>query len=575
MNRIRILIMFLISFSVGFSTERYIPKNRQEREYLEKIRERTFKVGVVQKNYFASEKIDGVSLNDIVEDMFRSYLGMNVTIEKREWDENYSNFKNGELDILTYLTPSEDRINYALFTQGIIEENLVVVSRDKKIDTINDLNGLEVFVTQNSIYQKFLERLIDKNSLDLKYIEVSDIGDKRPFSYVDSDLNTIGEKNKLILGRLPKATLGLLKEHDELVKIIDNSLDEKYGALIKNWFEKRKEKIFKDKLDKLLTENEKQYLTDLPVLRVAYGDIEKISTYSSLENRYIGIAPRIINYISEKTDIQVIESVNLRKTNWRAWKEKLSDGYIDMMLLSKTPEREKEFLFTNKLSDLNIYEITDLNSENKTNKTIGVIKDSIEEKVALEYFINSKIKRYESEEKINQDFKRKKIDTILSINADNYDISKYTVRVLDVVPMNIVLKKEHIILRDIFNKVIDEFINIDEFMQDSEITRRKTELYEKRAHKNIIVLIVISCFFLSILVMHQTAKMQKHKKTTKELLKDDLTGLYSRRVYNEFCRENIKLEGCAILLDLNNFKSVNDTYGHDYGDKILIEVGKC
>ncbi|MGL5204400.1 EAL domain-containing protein [Cetobacterium sp.] len=575
MNRIRILIMFLISFSMIFSTERYIPKNKEERDYLEKARERTFKVGVVQKNYFASEKIDGVSLNDIVEDMFRSYLGMNVAIEKREWDENYSNFKNGELDILTYLTPSEDRINYALFTQGIIEENLVVVSRDKKIDTINDLNGLEVYVTQNSIYQKFLERLIDKNSLDLKYIEVSDIGDKRPFSYVDSDLNTIGEKNKLILGRLPKATLGLLKEHDELVKIIDNSLDEKYGALIKNWFEKRKEKIFKDKLDKLLTENEKQYLTDLPVLRVAYGDIEKISTYSSLENRYIGIAPRIINYISEKTDIQVIESVNLRKTNWRAWKEKLSDGYIDMMLLSKTSEREKEFLFTNKLSDLNIYEITDLNSENKTNKTIGVIKDSIEEKVALEYFINSKIKRYESEEKINQDFKRKKIDTILSINADNYDISKYTVRVLDVVPMNIVLKKEHIILRDIFNKVIDEFINIDEFMQDSEITRRKTELYEKRAHKNIIVLIVISCFFLSILVMHQTAKMQKHKKTTKELLKDDLTGLYSRRVYNEFCRENIKLEGCAILLDLNNFKSVNDTYGHDYGDKILIEVGKC
>ncbi|MGL4629074.1 MAG: hypothetical protein ACRCUR_06255, partial [Cetobacterium sp.] len=214
MNRIRILIMFLISFSMIFSTERYIPKNKEERDYLEKARERTFKVGVVQKNYFASEKIDGVSLNDIVEDMLRSYLGMNVAIEKREWDENYSNFKNGELDILTYLTPSEDRINYALFTQGIIEENLVVVSRDKKIDTINDLNGLEVYVIQNSIYQKFLERLIDKNSLDLKYIEVSDIGDKRPFSYVDSDLNTIGEKNKLKLGRLPKATLGLLKEHD-------------------------------------------------------------------------------------------------------------------------------------------------------------------------------------------------------------------------------------------------------------------------------------------------------------------------------------------------------------------------
>lgn len=575
MRGIRILIIFLINFSMLFSTEKYIPKNRQEIEYLEKIREKTFKMGIVQKNYFASEKIDGISLNDIIEEMFRDYLDLNIILEKREWDENHSKFKNGDLDILGYLTPSEDRKNYALFTQGIIEENLVIVSRDKKIDTIGDLDGLKVYVTRESIYEKFLERFIDKNEIHLEYIPMSDIGDDRPYSYVDSDLNTIGEKNKLKIGRLPNASLGFIKEHRELVKIVDNALDEKYGLIIKNWFEKRKEKIFKCRLNSLLTKEEKEYLNELPVLRVAYGNIEKISEYSPLENRYVGIAPRIINYISEKMGIQVIERVDLRRANWRGWTQKFLAKEIDVMLLSKTPEREKNFLFTNKLSDMNVYEITNLNLQNKKNKKIGVIKDSIEEKIAREYFVNSDIIPYDNEEKINQDFKKRKLNTILSINAGSYDISKYSIKVLDVVPMNIVLSKDNIILRDILNKAINEFVNMDEFMQDSEITRKKIEIYEKRVHKNLIALIAISCIFLIVLAMHQTLKIFKHKKKNNELLRDELTGLYSRRVYNQFCKKNQTLKGCAILLDLNNFKILNDTYGHDYGDKILIEVGEC
>ncbi len=61
---------------------------------------------------------------------------------------------------------------------------------------------------------------------------------------------------------------------------------------------------------------------------------------------------------------------------------------------------------------------------------------------------------------------------------------------------------------------------------------------------------------------------------------DSLTGLYNRKAFFERLRETI---ACAnrdmhikniLFLDLDKFKQVNDTYGHDVGDEILIEVAK-
>ena len=57
-----------------------------------------------------------------------------------------------------------------------------------------------------------------------------------------------------------------------------------------------------------------------------------------------------------------------------------------------------------------------------------------------------------------------------------------------------------------------------------------------------------------------------------EATHDELTGLYNRRGY-EFLIDNVDLETSALLLfDLDEFKSVNDTYGHDVGDKVLVRA---
>ena len=66
--------------------------------------------------------------------------------------------------------------------------------------------------------------------------------------------------------------------------------------------------------------------------------------------------------------------------------------------------------------------------------------------------------------------------------------------------------------------------------------------------------------------------MRSKEKLTYEATHDKLTGMYNRRGY-DFLMENIDLETSAlILLDIDKFKGINDTYGHDTGDRILKRV---
>ena len=72
-------------------------------------------------------------------------------------------------------------------------------------------------------------------------------------------------------------------------------------------------------------------------------------------------------------------------------------------------------------------------------------------------------------------------------------------------------------------------------------------------------------------LMYQTNLVNKEKLSF-EATHDKLTGRYNRRGY-DFLLKNVDMETSTLLIiDLDTFKKINDTFGHDVGDKVLIKA---
>ncbi len=121
-------------------------------------------------------------------------------------------------------------------------------------------------------------------------------------------------------------------------------------------------------------------------------------------------------------------------------------------------------------------------------------------------------------------------------------------------------------------------------------------LYEKPQYlKDVFITLLPLIIFLimfGILIMIYL-KVYKSEKKQKEMVKelnikqveldyvamfDQLTDVYNRRgLYKELEKMDIQkstVMPCIIMVDIDHFKKVNDTYGHDVGDIVLVELCK-
>ena len=89
----------------------------------------------------------------------------------------------------------------------------------------------------------------------------------------------------------------------------------------------------------------------------------------------------------------------------------------------------------------------------------------------------------------------------------------------------------------------------------------------KKLYRHISIILLVSLIILII----SFKRAQYLDKKTKI---DALTNIGNRLAFNTKLKELKNKDYYMLLFDIDNFKRLNDTYGHDFGDEVLFTVGK-
>ncbi len=122
----------------------------------------------------------------------------------------------------------------------------------------------------------------------------------------------------------------------------------------------------------------------------------------------------------------------------------------------------------------------------------------------------------------------------------------------------------------------EESLLINKDYSDYSIQKYNDELHLREMNKKVLhdyikkfIIILISIISIMILYM-------KNKSLKEENRIDGLTGIYNRAYLNDIYGKRIKSNKNfnVFIFDIDNFKSVNDKYGHLVGDEVLKGVAK-
>ena len=356
-------------------------------------------------------------------------------------------------------------------------------------------------------------------------------------------------------------------------------------GLIKNNIEV--DKLLHTKTDAVISDAEKEYLKKKKVITMCIDP--DWMPFEKLENdTYTGMSSDFFKLFRKKipANIKLIET-----QNWDESLEYAKSRKCDIISLSmKTPSRDKYLNFTEPYVDIPLVIATKLDVAfissyyELEGKKIGMTKGfAFVELLRSKYPFLEVVEVESTKDGLEKVAKEELFGFIGSLADIGYIFQKDHIGELKIAgkldgkwELGVGVRNDDLQLLSIFDKVVKSVdFKTKQMIQNNWITIN----YEKRVDYTLIGQI-ISLFMLIIgIVLFFYMKQKKlYKIIEKQASTDSLTGLYNRRYFVEITKHLLdslrreKRDASVLMIDIDNFKSINDTYGHSTGDKVICMV---
>ena len=544
-----------------------------------------------------------------------AFTGWNYEYVEGSWSELFEMLVAGDIDLLSDVSYTEERaekILYSALEMGSEDYHVFIAPDNASIrpDDFSSINGKQVGVNKNSIQEQLFVEWAGDRGLTPEIVELTgktpELLDMLAQGEIDAlvTLDTYGNKADVVpVWKIGAADsyFGINRDRPDLKQDLDVAMN-RIMEDNRNFNQQMAEE-YNDAsgLTGFLTPEELEWLSAHETIRVGYKrDYLPFCDLDETSGTLSGALADFLTFARTSEKNAVLSFETFAYDSVEEGLQALNDREIDCFFPVNLRAYDAE-----KLGDIitDTFVKTEMYAAVRTADRVGVSQDS-EMTVALingspnfeiflmDYFPEWKMTYYDDNEAAFQAVASGEADCVLVSNYRLNRISdlcaKYKLSTLatgDFMDLAFAVRREDDCLYSILNKASrllpDSAINsslTSYSFQNERVTFQDFLRDNLPVVSAIAAAVALAIIVLLLLSIHAERKANRERELISAVELDDLTRLYNRNFFFEYAnriqQRNAEPRMDAIVMNIEQFHSVNDLHGRDFGDRVLKALGE-